>query len=68
MNEETVTEEETYVALTQYALTRFLDACKRQHDGNPSRWHRKMMEPPRTRTERCQFCNLIWENYRESQR
>jgi hypothetical protein len=31
-----------------------------EHDSDPSGWHRRMMDAPRTRETRCRFCGHLY--------
>lgn len=42
-------------------LDAFLTAIRSQHDRDPAAWHRRMLEPPRTRSTACEFCGLPWD-------
>ncbi len=40
---------------------RFLASVRAEHDRDPVEWHRRMVEPPRTRSTECAFCGIPWD-------
>lgn len=36
------------------------EVFKGEHDKDPQAWHRSMLDPPRTESDRCGFCGYVF--------